>query len=115
MDEDRKLRITTEWADHLEELRHVSERIHAYLQVVCASLVFEAYANDGLDFRLRFVDRLRIKEPVSIIRKLEARPKLRSIWDIDDLIGMRVVVVSPSDVDKLTRAIISDDSCPLKG
>lgn len=92
---------------HRSELDRLADGLRSYLELRCVRL---RDSIQHVDFRFRFVERPRVKELPSIVRAMNER-ELRpgEIWNIDDLVGARVVVVSSSDA-RLLAAAISDDS-----
>jgi len=114
MEVERELQVTKAWADRLEELGRILDRLRTYLEATCVRLRFHSVPDGAFDFRHTRIDG-RVKPHTSVIRKLEEAQGL-TVWDIDDLVGVRVVVDSWLDVEELTTAIEQDGrsgACPL--
>ena len=55
----------------------------------------------------------RVKDVPGVQRKIQQR-KLKSVWDVDDLIGLRIVVATLSDASDVASILANDKSGPLE-
>lgn len=95
-------------ADETVTLAKLLALITTHLQKLCIDLDLK-----GL-LQYRLVEG-RVKETSSVIRALSERTLGPDrVWAIDDILGVRVVVVARSDVEVLTRTIRQDRQFPLK-
>ena len=105
VEEERKVRQLLDLG--AQTAQAVCKEIRGYVEQLCARLSRE-------DFRFRLAES-RIKEPASVIRKLDRHnagaDQLHDV--VVDLIGLRVVVYNLSDVEVFKKTISEDHSCPL--
>jgi len=102
------------WASRYPELSQIQDRLQSYVNYVCARLRFSNRQSQE-DFRVRFIDQGRIKTLESIHQKLDRyKGKYPTPWNLEDMVGMRVVVISESDADRLASEFCSDEECPLQ-
>jgi ppGpp synthetase/RelA/SpoT-type nucleotidyltranferase len=111
MDQDERSRVAVQHAEARDELEQIKERLSNHLRVTCDGLG----SKTDLDFRFRWVGESRVKPFFRVVDALE-RLNLGAahIWDIDDVVGARVVVVTKSDAKLLASTIEDDPSFPLK-
>jgi ppGpp synthetase/RelA/SpoT-type nucleotidyltranferase len=106
---DRK-RVAVEHGEAREELEQIKDRLANYLRTTCDNLG----SKTDVDFRFRWVAESRVKGLVRLIDALDrGRLGPANIWEIDDIVGARVVVVTKSDARLLAEAIAVDPSAPL--
>ncbi len=111
MDEDTEARVASILGRHAQNLENAAARLRSYLEYTCRRLM-----ESGDDFRYRFVDESRVKKPPEVTRALhEQRLPVDDVLIVDDLIGTRVVVVSPSDMRTLAGYIQNDAQCAVEG
>jgi len=110
MDEQSEAQVAKALGQLGEPLEQAARSLWLYLENTCAAL-----GESAEDFRLRFVDQTRVKKFPSVVRAIEEQglgPD--EVARVDDLIGGRVVVVSPCDAKVLSDAIADDIACPLE-
>jgi len=84
-----------------EDLERIAKYLYFYMQMACLNL-----QNTSVDLRVRQIETVRIKSPESVGRSLDDQALTAAdVWMIDDMIGGRIVVGSPSDVDPLIAAM----------
>jgi ppGpp synthetase/RelA/SpoT-type nucleotidyltranferase len=65
------------------------------------------------DFHCRWIE-CRVKKAKSVIRTLDSqRLPADRIWELDDLLGARAIVVTKSMANKLRRAILNTERSPV--
>ncbi len=108
--------FAAEWSEHIGRLHKVLEEVQSYVEYVCSRLRYERFRSSAPgDFRFRFVDQGRVKTPASIFEKIKRYSgRYSSPWDMDDLVGLRVVVISPRDTIELAEAVSNDVECPMQ-
>ena len=99
----------------LESARHDLERIETvlggFVDQTCRQMSLERRAHDWY----RVAGESRIKDAVGIARTLKERnASPDQIWEIDDIVGARVVVVLSSDIKPVADALMNSNSIVLR-
>jgi ppGpp synthetase/RelA/SpoT-type nucleotidyltranferase len=93
-------------------LRLVERSLAGFLKLVCDEMSLERHNNKWA----RIVDESRVKDAQGLKRALEEAGKtVASMWEIDDLVGARAVVLRLSDADALATRIMSHRALRLQG
>ena len=109
MDDEIELKVAKLLGQRAEELERVTDSLANYLRYFCDRLV-----ESEPDFRYRFVEG-RHKKPPEVARALEEQGLTADeVFETDDLIGGRVVVVSQSDIQDFVRAAQENREFPVK-
>lgn len=108
MDEQSIQRITRSWGVARDDLDRLASRLRSYVRLTCETLRDIAR---GQEFRFRPLEESRVKPLESVLRVLT---EADDIWQIDDMVGARAVVVTPSDAKRLADFIMADSQAPLK-
>lgn len=82
------------------ELRLVERSLAGFLRLVCDEMSMERHDAKWV----RIVDESRVKDAQGLKRALdEADTSVESMWEIDDLVGVRAVVLRLSDAGALAK------------
>jgi len=109
VDESDELRVSKTLGELSKDIDRAVARLRAYLEHAVAEL-----SQAAPDFRYRFVE-TRDKKPREVARAIEEQNLTSDqVLEIDDLIGGRVVVVSPSDVREFAGYLVDDPGSPIQ-
>ncbi len=104
MDEAGLAQVTAILTEAKQELRDIADYLYTYMYATC-----ELLKDTRIDFRLRQIEDVRIKEPESVGRSLDVQNLApEDVWQVDDIVGGRIVVGSPSDIDPLITKLRDD-------
>ena len=94
-----------------KDLDLIEGLIEHYLQLVCTRISVDRADKEWY----RIAGESRPKPATSVTRALtEMDTDIDNIWEIDDMVGGRVVVVTLSDANELAHFIMDDDQCDLE-
>lgn len=109
MDEEIELRVAKILGDCAARLEGAKGLMQSYLEFTCNGL-----AESAADFQYMLAE-ARVKKPPEVARALgEQGLTVENAMMVDDLVGGRAVVVSPSDIRTLVNHIQQDQKCPLQ-
>jgi ppGpp synthetase/RelA/SpoT-type nucleotidyltranferase len=109
MDEETELRVAKILGDFAAKLEEARALVQSYLEFSCNSL-----AELAVDFQYMLVE-ARVRKSPEVARALgEQGLSQENVMMVDDLVGGRAVVVSPSDIRTLVDHIRQDQKCPLQ-
>ena len=105
-------RVAAALAQAKADLERIERILKGFVKGVCHRMSLKRHDDEWY----RIAGESRVKDHVGVMRALKEKgANLDDIWQVDDIVGARAVVVRLKDVDDLVRHIVCDKAMPLDG